>query len=187
MHCTEVNALTCSSMNRVPVTAPRTRVPKGPPKYSRTNRKKKLNFGCALIRKRAIMAESLACGASAVPAKRVRRQFCEHCNKELNLKIFREHKRLYYNSSSRTWVREGRESSSSEITSVEEFDFTANTCSPDSHDSCKSEDIDWDDYNQTSNDEEHMMTKNLTEQSKLASFFKCHQALSLSLLRFLLI
>ena len=112
------------------------------------------------------MAESVG-----VSTKRPRRRFCEHCNKELSIKIFREHKRLYYNSSSHTWVRERceeRESSSSEITSVEEYDFTANPCSPHNRDSYESEvrsseAIDWDDCSQASVGEEH--TENPNDQS----------------------
>ncbi len=33
---------------------------------------------------------------------------CPHCDKELNLKIFREHKRLYYDSHRKKWCREER-------------------------------------------------------------------------------
>ena len=31
-------------------------------------------------------------------------KICPHCNKEINIKTFKDHKRLYYNEVSKTWI-----------------------------------------------------------------------------------
>ena len=38
--------------------------------------------------------------------KRMKRthKICPHCNKEINIKTFKDHKRLYYNEVSKTWI-----------------------------------------------------------------------------------
>lgn len=33
-------------------------------------------------------------------------RYCQHCEKELNLKRFREHERLYYNKNANEWLKE---------------------------------------------------------------------------------
>ena len=44
---------------------------------------------------------------------------CEHCSRELSVKIYREHKRLYYNPTTNTWAKDHEELSqcSSELSS----------------------------------------------------------------------
>ena len=37
-------------------------------------------------------------------AKKVTHKVCPHCKKELNLKTYKDHKRLYYDISSNTWL-----------------------------------------------------------------------------------
>lgn len=32
-------------------------------------------------------------------------KLCPHCGKELNIKTYKEHKRLYYNDSTKEWLR----------------------------------------------------------------------------------
>ena len=38
--------------------------------------------------------------------KRIKRTYkiCPHCNKEINIKTFKAHKRLYYNDVSKAWI-----------------------------------------------------------------------------------
>ena len=65
------------------------------------------------------MAESVV---NQLPRKR--RRVCEHCGKDVTLKIYREHKRLFYNQSKKAWVTDQEEAvSSSEISSVDELDL----------------------------------------------------------------
>ena len=40
------------------------------------------------------------------PRKRKRYNVCPHCNKELNIKRYKEHKRLYFNEVTKQWMVE---------------------------------------------------------------------------------
>ena len=53
-------------------------------------------------------------------------KLCGHCDKELSEKIFKEHKRLYYDLASKSWTRDESDecNSSSEFSSLDEFSFT---------------------------------------------------------------
>lgn len=54
---------------------------------------------------------------------------CLHCNKELNIKIYKEHKRLYYDASKGVWSQESllldsdKEECSSEFSSIDEMNY----------------------------------------------------------------
>lgn len=65
---------------------------------------------------------------------------CPHCDSEVSTKIFKQHRRLYYDYSTKSWTKENEEDvSSSDISSVEEY-----VC----HNNSNSEsDIDWDENN----------------------------------------
>ena len=55
---------------------------------------------------------------------------CGHCHKELSLKIYKEHKRLYYKAVKKSWVEdnnndeEGSDQSSSGFSSLDEFNVS---------------------------------------------------------------
>ena len=50
------------------------------------------------------------------PTSTKRKRVCEHCGKDITLKIYREHRRLFYNQSNKAWVKDQEEAvSSSEI------------------------------------------------------------------------
>lgn len=34
-------------------------------------------------------------------------KYCQHCEKELNVKRFKEHQRLYYDKNTNKWIKEG--------------------------------------------------------------------------------
>lgn len=52
---------------------------------------------------------------------RNRYHLCPHCNKNLNIKRFKEHKRLYFNESSKQWIFEGRSKESGEDSNSDSF------------------------------------------------------------------
>ena len=62
------------------------------------------------------------------PRKRKRYNVCPHCNKELNIKRYKEHKRLYFNEVTKQWMVEdqpkslGDGSSSDCFSSLDECD-----------------------------------------------------------------
>ena len=63
-----------------------------------------------------------------LPAKRNKPNYkvCEHCSKELSAKIYKEHKRLYYDPVNKSWAEDlidGDDLSSSEFSSLDEFEF----------------------------------------------------------------
>lgn len=85
-----------------------------------------------------------------------RRRVCEHCSKEVNIKIYKEHKRLYYDARSRSWVKEEQDASSSEITSIDECDVTYRTSLESPRSSTESEFLNWSEQDHGSSDhEEH--------------------------------
>ena len=50
---------------------------------------------------------------------------CGHCNKELSAKIYKKHKRLYYDATNKSWTKDISDEdnlSSSEFSSLDEFD-----------------------------------------------------------------
>lgn len=53
---------------------------------------------------------------------------CGHCHKELSEKIYKDHKRLYYDAVKKTWAEDNPEGdgsdSSSEFSSLDEFDIS---------------------------------------------------------------
>jgi len=62
-----------------------------------------------------------------VPVAKRRRSYrvCEHCGKEVNIKIYREHKRLYFDATTNTWAKDHDDvtESSSELSSFDDFDL----------------------------------------------------------------
>lgn len=55
---------------------------------------------------------------------------CKHCNKELSIKIYKEHKRLYYDQSNNTWTMTDdnvQQCSSSDFASMDEFELLLNS------------------------------------------------------------
>ena len=67
---------------------------------------------------------------------------CGHCHKELNLKIYKEHKRLYYNPVSKSWVQleddkcdvQGSDESSSDLSSIDDvIDFSSDNAAQGEH------------------------------------------------------
>lgn len=67
--------------------------------------------------------------SETVPAKKYKSsckyRLCGHCNRELNRKIFKEHKRLYYDETRKLWIKERNydEVSSSDFSSLDELDL----------------------------------------------------------------
>lgn len=47
-------------------------------------------------------------------------KYCQHCDKELNVKRFKEHERLYFNKDANTWMKETDASDASD----QESDFS---------------------------------------------------------------
>lgn len=62
-------------------------------------------------------------------------KLCSHCHKELNLKIYKEHKRLYYDPVKKSWVKDdkcdaqGDDQSSSDLSSIDDIDLLINCSS----------------------------------------------------------
>ena len=73
-----------------------------------------------------------------------------HCNNEVNLKIFRQHKMLYYDQASKSWTKTGTDhTSSSEISPIEEINSEIGSAYEDMHkeaeiNSSDHSDMDWD-------------------------------------------
>ena len=64
----------------------------------------------------------------ATKSRKLAYKLCLHCNKELNIKIYNEHKRLYYDASKRSWNQDvvmisDNEEASSEFSSLSEADY----------------------------------------------------------------
>lgn len=38
---------------------------------------------------------------------------CEHCDKEVSMRVYKEHKRLYFSTSTNTWTKENKAANSS--------------------------------------------------------------------------
>ena len=121
-----------------------------------------------LLRKRA-MAEGLRGGISEV-LQSVIYKCCLHCNKELSIKRFKEHQRLYYNHDTKEWLKteqDGIDHTDSE----DESDFSyidSDSSFKDSNNNCDledwvTEDSEEEDSNveemeqQSRHDEEHPM------------------------------
>lgn len=59
-------------------------------------------------------------------------KICGQCHKELNLKIYKEHKRLYYDAVNKSWVEDdaqGDDQSSSDLSSIDDIDLLINCSS----------------------------------------------------------
>lgn len=62
-------------------------------------------------------------------------QICGHCHKELNIMIYKDHKRLYYDAVNRSWVQDdnsdahGGDESSCDFSSLEDIDLSINCSS----------------------------------------------------------
>ena len=62
-------------------------------------------------------------------------KICGHCHKELNLKIYKDHKRLYYDPVNKSWVQDdncdaqGGDQSSSDFDSIDDIDLLINCSS----------------------------------------------------------
>ena len=81
-----------------------------------------------------------------------RRRICEHCNRDLSIKLYREHKRLYYAVSSMSWVKEKcdeQELSSSDITSLDECELTVAPISTENHSCDESDKLCWDEHDES--------------------------------------
>lgn len=53
-------------------------------------------------------------------------RICEHCNKEVNIKVYKEHKRLYFNITTNSWTKEHQDISSLELSAFDsEFEIAA--------------------------------------------------------------
>ena len=44
-----------------------------------------------------------------------KRKFCDHCNEFVSLRTYRQHVDLYFNKSSKKWLKCGNESSGSDV------------------------------------------------------------------------
>ena len=70
------------------------------------------------------------CCTPAFKKSKISYKFCLHCSKEVSKKIYKEHERLFYDSSKRVWVTEKfeDENCSSDYSSVDEFDKLNVSC-----------------------------------------------------------
>lgn len=67
----------------------------------------------------------------APKSKKLAYKLCGHCNREVNEKIFKEHRRLYYDPTTKIWTRESEvtqddhddASLSSELESLDDLDL----------------------------------------------------------------
>ena len=65
----------------------------------------------------------------AVKKTKLSYKFCPHCCKEVSKKIYKEHKRLFYDSTKKIWTKEqlmlhnDDESCTSDFSSLDEFDL----------------------------------------------------------------
>ena len=101
----------------------------------------------------------------APPTKR--RRVCEHCRKEVSIKIYREHKRLFYNESSKSWVIDSAEAlSSTDISSVDELDLTVISNDGKSATNGSDGDIQWD---------ENSSDEGRDSENSRGSLIKCAQ------------
>lgn len=96
------------------------------------------------------MAERV-CEVEYPSAKRSKPNYkvCGHCNKELRAKIYKEHKRLYYDAANKSWVKDiidGDSLSSSEFSSLDEFDVAVDD-NTENTESARQKDHDSDDSN----------------------------------------
>ena len=81
---------------------------------------------CLCVSIASVMAESDGTGESPCAKRRkANYKLCGHCDKELSMKIFKEHRRLYYDSANKSWIRDGNDDdiSSSHFSSLEEYEF----------------------------------------------------------------
>ena len=87
------------------------------------------------------MAESVV---NQPPTKR--RKVCEHCGKDIiTLKIYKEHRRLFYNQRNKAWVKYQEEAvSSSEISSIDEIDLAQEQGCHENNAIGSGSDIEWD-------------------------------------------
>ena len=57
------------------------------------------------------------------PRPRLTHKYCPHCNKEINTKTYKEHRRLYFDVASKSWLTVG-------ISSVETYESDSSGSSP---------------------------------------------------------
>ena len=57
-------------------------------------------------KKRAIDRDYIHESKRPVPKKKLIYKICPHCNKELNIKIYKEHERLYYDATKGIWSQD---------------------------------------------------------------------------------
>ena len=93
-------------------------------------------------------------GTCRPPTKRRRKyKSCEHCRKELSIKIYKEHKRLYYDPATKSWCNDldEQDNSSTEFSSVSDIDIVVDSDSEKSKASDYESDIVWDEKLSTDN------------------------------------
>ena len=67
--------------------------------------------------------------------RRYKYKSCPHCSKELNLKKFKEHERLFFNADDKEWCREfGSDDESSVMSSIEDCNEIRDVESDKDHD-----------------------------------------------------
>ena len=71
------------------------------------------------------MAESTAALGSATKRRKFSYKLCSHCNKELTIKKYREHKSFFFQEEMQTWIKELDESDdgsgTTKMTSLDDF------------------------------------------------------------------
>ena len=123
-------------------------------------------------------------GACKPRAKRKRKyKNCEHCRKDLSVKIYKEHKRLYYDPATTSWCKDldEQDDSSTEFSDAfSDIDMILDSVSEKSTASCCESDIVWDeklsaDYRQRSADDENTTDdENTSNHGKLFTLLKSY-------------
>lgn len=70
-----------------------------------------------------MMAEEQDCSLGERSLRAYKYKICPHCDKELNLKKFREHKQLYYDCDAKWWCKQDRKELSSDESELSGFEF----------------------------------------------------------------
>ena len=114
------------------------------------------------------MAERGACR----PRAKRRRKYknCEHCRKDLSIKIYKEHKRLYYNPATKSWCKDldQQDDSSTEFSDAfSDIDKLMDSDSEKSTASCCESDNLWNDELSTDNRQSSTDDDDISNHGKL--------------------
>ena len=112
------------------------------------------------------MCISLVMDCPSAKRSKTNYRMCGHCHKELSIKIYKEHRRLYYDTANKSWVEDiesidahADDCSSSELSSIDDIDVAVSVGQGE-HENQNSDDSD-------AFEEPMSSLENTTEASKL--------------------